>query len=109
MYYFQFTLFAPDDKALRDIDFKNLSNDTIKAFLLDHIVPGVYYSTNITAETAASKNNFTLTSISGISLPVFVNGTRITLNDTAHVIDSNVFFNNGVMHVINKILNGTSM
>lgn len=105
-----FTLFAPSNKALRNVHFSGLSNDTIKNIILTHVVPGVYYSTNISQAAAANNGNVTVSAINNQSLPVFVNSTdgSITLNDTIRVIQANVLFNSGVMHVIDGLLMPTN-
>ncbi|KAI7905444.1 FAS1 domain-containing protein [Cokeromyces recurvatus] len=100
-----FTLFAPDDDALEDFDFDNLSNDAVRSIIFAHTIPGVYYSTNFTEQAAANNGYLNLTTVNNAQLPIFINGTRITLNDTARVEESNIFFNNGVMYVIDKVLN----
>lgn len=103
-----FTFFAPNDRALKGVNFRKMDNATIKNIVMNHLVEGVYYSTNFTANADSSNGNFNLTTLNNGTLPVFVNGSTITLNDTARVVQPNIFFNNGVMHVINKLLNGTN-
>ncbi|KAI9483655.1 MAG: FAS1 domain-containing protein [Benjaminiella poitrasii] len=99
-----FTLFAPDDDALEDFEFENMSNETIRSIVMAHIVPGVYYSTNLTEQAAANNGNTNLTTMNNIELPVSVNGSKITLNNTVEVEEANIFFNSGVMYVIDKVL-----
>ncbi|KAI8645968.1 FAS1 domain-containing protein [Parasitella parasitica] len=103
-----FTFFAPNDRALKGVNFRNMDNDTIKETILNHFVQGVYYTTNFTALGTSNNGRFNLTTLNNGTLPVFVNGSTITLNNTARVVEPNIFFNNGVMHVINKKLNATS-
>ncbi|KAF1807473.1 FAS1 domain-containing protein [Mucor lusitanicus] len=103
-----FTFFAPDDRALKGVNFRKMDNATIKNIIMNHLVEGVYYSTNITEAAASTNGRFNLTTLNNGTLPVFVNGSSVTLNDTARVVEPNIFFNNGVMHVINKLLNGTT-
>ncbi|CAO3634506.1 unnamed protein product [Mucor fragilis] len=103
-----FTFFAPDDRALKGVNFKNMDNATIKNIVMNHLVEGVYYSTNLTENAASTNGRFNLTTLNNGTLPIFVNGSSVTLNNTARVVEPNIFFNNGVMHVINKLLNGTS-
>ncbi|KAI8070632.1 FAS1 domain-containing protein [Gilbertella persicaria] len=99
-----FTLLAPNNNALRGVDFKSLSNDTIKSIILTHVIPGIYYSSNISLAAAQNNGNISVSTLNNYTLPISVNGSRILINDTARVVDPNVLFNNGVMHVINKLL-----
>ncbi|CAO0789723.1 unnamed protein product [Mucor circinelloides] len=103
-----FTFFAPNDRALKGVNFRRMDNATIKNIVMNHLVEGVYYSTNLTANADSSNGRFNLTTLNNGTLPVFVNGSTVTLNNTARVVQPNIFFNNGVMHVINKLLNGTN-
>ncbi|GAN09133.1 beta-Ig-H3/fasciclin [Mucor ambiguus] len=103
-----FTFFAPNNRALKGVNFRKMDNATIKNIIMNHLVEGVYYSTNLTENATSTDGRFNLTTLNNGTLPVFVNGSSITLNDTARVVEPNIFFNNGVMHVISKLLNGTS-
>lgn len=106
-----FTLFAPNDKALKNFKARGLSNETVENLLKTHIVSGVYYSTNITEAAAANNGQVQLTSINNVSLPVTVNSTTgvVRLNNTIRVVDTNAFFNNGVMHIIDGVLTPPAM
>ncbi|CEP09345.1 hypothetical protein [Parasitella parasitica] len=103
-----FTFFAPTDRALKGVNFQNMDNDTIKETVLNHFVQGVYYTTNFTANATSGNGTFNLTTLNNGTLPISVNGSTIIVNNTARVVEPNIFFNNGVMHVINKKLNATN-
>ncbi|KAI9483855.1 MAG: hypothetical protein EXX96DRAFT_477218 [Benjaminiella poitrasii] len=59
------TFFVPTNDALVNIDFTVLNNETIDNFVKSHIVPGVYYTTNLTDQpvtvNSLAGTNFTLT------------------------------------------------
>lgn len=87
-----------------------MNNDTIQALIMNHLVPGVYFTPNITANALTNQGNTNFTSFSNVTFPAYFNSTsgNITLNDTTHIVQPNIFFNNGVMHVIDSIINSTS-
>jgi hypothetical protein len=43
-------MFVPTNEALRNINFTDLNNRHIDSAIQAHVIPGVYYSTNLTAE-----------------------------------------------------------
>lgn len=93
------TIFAPSNEAFNAIGnlIGGLSADELTAILTYHVVPGrVLYSSLIgnTTVQAASKNNISITMQDG---SVFVN--------SAKVIKADVFAANGVVHVIDNVLN----
>lgn len=87
-----------------------MSNDTILSLIRNHLVPGVYYTPNITANALTNQGNTNFTTYGNVTIPAYFNTTsgNITLNDTTHIVQPNIFFNNGVMHVIDSIINSTS-
>ncbi|KAI8360794.1 FAS1 domain-containing protein [Blakeslea trispora] len=99
-----FTLLAPNRQALRGVDFRSLSNDTIKNIILTHIIPGRYYSYNISQAFMQNQDTITVNASNNTPLPISVNGSNILINDTARVVRADVLFNNGVMHIIDKLL-----
>lgn len=83
-----------------------MNNDTIQALVRSHLVEGVYYTPNITANALTNDGQTNFTTFSNITFPAYFNSTSgyITLNNTARIVDSNIFFNNGVMHVVDSII-----
>ncbi|KAF7726648.1 hypothetical protein EC973_008521 [Apophysomyces ossiformis] len=53
------TFFAPVNDALRDLDFRNMDNNTLQALLTTHIVQGIYYTANLTNANATTSTNTT--------------------------------------------------
>jgi len=103
------TIFAPNDEAFAGIDMLSMSNDSLSSLLKYHIVNNVYYSTNISnishPVTVSTWNNtalnLTQSDGSADSTDSFglTNGTA-----DAKVVLANVLTNNGVIHVIDKVL-----
>lgn len=95
------TIFVPTNDALQNLDFTDLSNDTLEGALKAHIVPGVYYTSNLTNEPT------TVESVGGTNITLAnsdpTNNSSVTVND-AHVVQGNILLNNGVMHLIDSIL-----
>ena len=95
-----FTVFAPTDEA-----FAALPPETISGLLADppalaraltyHVVPGRITSAQITHDSEQ-------TTVEGGVLRIAVNGA-VTVND-AHVIQADVEAENGVIHVIDRVL-----
>ncbi|KAG1469675.1 hypothetical protein G6F56_003119 [Rhizopus delemar] len=103
-----FTIFAPTNEAFEDFDIQSYSNDTLRQLAYSHVIQGVYYSTNFTNVTENIRELNVTTFNNNNTLPVSVNGSLIQLNGTAKVVRSNIFFNNGVMHIIDRPLNITT-
>ncbi|KAI7853003.1 hypothetical protein BDC45DRAFT_570538 [Circinella umbellata] len=111
------TIFIPSDQALSDANLgsssvqimEGLQNlqaqpNNIQQLIKDHIVPGVYYAENLT-EIAKTSGNHSIKNLNNDSLPLtYVNATSVKVNNTATVIEPNILTNNGVMHVIDKVL-----
>lgn len=94
------TVFLPNNAAFGRIggNLANLTTDNLTSILSYHVIQGLYYSTNITngssVQTIGQSNNVTLR-IEGNS--TYVNGAKI--------IQPNVLVANGVVHVIDAVLN----
>jgi uncharacterized surface protein with fasciclin (FAS1) repeats len=95
-----FTLFAPTDEA-----FAALPQEALSGFLVDpsalarvltyHVVPGRITSAQITQDSEQK-------TVEGGMLKIAVNG-GVTVNE-ATVIQADVEAENGVIHIINKVL-----
>ncbi|CAO3695623.1 hypothetical protein CU097_005609 [Rhizopus azygosporus] len=106
-----FTIFAPDSKSFQLSQAEGMNNDTLRQLALSHIVYGLYFTTNFTQNATINNGEFNLTTFNNnATLPASVNATssQITLNGTAKVIRSNILFNNGIMHIIDRPLNITN-
>ncbi|KAG0170609.1 hypothetical protein DFQ28_002061 [Apophysomyces sp. BC1034] len=101
-----FTLFAPNNAALSQINTNGMNNQTIENMVRTYFLEGVYYTTNFT-EAAGGNGTTSVTTAAGSSLPITVNGTHIKVNNTINVVQSNVLMDNGVMHIIDKALSST--
>ncbi|RCH94422.1 hypothetical protein CU097_010760 [Rhizopus azygosporus] len=106
-----FTIFAPDSRSFQLSQAEGMDNDTLRQLALSHIVYGLYFTTNFTQNATINNGEFNLTTFNNnATLPASVNATssQITLNGTAKVIRSNILFNNGIMHIIDRPLNITN-
>ncbi|KAI9271348.1 FAS1 domain-containing protein [Sporodiniella umbellata] len=103
-----FTIFAPIDKAFKDLNIQNYDIEALRQLASSHVVQGIYYSTNFTNVTDPVHELNLTTFNNNSTLPVSVNGSLIELNGTAKVVRSNIFFNNGVLHIIDRALNATT-
>ncbi|KAF7723482.1 hypothetical protein EC973_001993 [Apophysomyces ossiformis] len=79
----------------------NSTSNTMERLVRAHFLEGVYYTTNFT-EAAGGNGTITVTTAANTSLPITVNGTRIRVNNTINVVESNILMNNGVLHVIDQ-------
>jgi len=94
------TIFAPSNAAFGSIAnlAGNLSTDTASSILKYHVVQGqVLYSSKITGNT-------TLKTLDGVDLRVSVINGSVYVN-SAKVITPDVLVSNGVVHVIDGVLN----
>ncbi|KAG1057803.1 hypothetical protein G6F43_000370 [Rhizopus delemar] len=105
-----FTIFAPTNEAFKRLNIHRMTYNRLQRLALSHVVHGVYYSTNFTQNVNSTNGRWNLTTFnnnSKLSVSV-VNGSLIYLNNTAKIVRSNIFFNNGVMHIIDRALNITA-
>ena len=96
----QLTLFAPTDAAFAKVPKSTLAalgknKAQLKAVLLYHVVPGRITSAQITDGSEQK-------TVEGSALAIAVNG-GVTVND-ATVIQADVEAENGVIHVIDRVL-----
>lgn len=93
------TVFAPDNAAFSDIGsvLANLSADALRSTLGYHVVENaVVYSADVTNSTLRAQNGDEL-NVYNINGTVFVNAARVTIPD--------LLISNGVVHVIDQVLN----
>ncbi|KAJ2957107.1 hypothetical protein NQZ79_g7120 [Umbelopsis isabellina] len=117
------TIFAPTDEALENANITQYSNTTIAQILRNHVVDGVYFTSNITNSstlTTFDKGELTFTNASGTvntNETVTMHSRKEILNhmfdenrsyhymiDNASIIDADLLTNNGVIHVIDQVL-----
>jgi len=96
------TIFAPTDAAFSraKIDPAKVPADTLKAVLANHVVPAVAFSTDL-------KDGQTVTTLGGASLTVHIRDEQVHIAN-ARVEYPNVLTADGVVHVIDAVLNVTA-
>lgn len=97
------TVFVPSNAAFQRIggNLANLSTSQLAEILQYHVVAGqVLYSTNITMMNGSSIGTLN----QGANLTLSVEGSDVYVNN-ARVITPNVLVRNGVVHVIDRVLN----
>ncbi|GAB7365443.1 hypothetical protein MBLNU230_g6517t1 [Neophaeotheca triangularis] len=96
----QVTIFAPNNAAFQAIGsaVSDIDDDTLASILQYHVVEdSVLYSTNIT-------NSTTIQALDGTDLTITVDGGAVYVNG-AQVIIPDLLVSNGVVHVIDQVLN----
>ena len=98
-----FTVFAPTDEAFSQLDKATLESllkpenkDQLVAILTYHVVAGKVMSTDITG-------NMEPATVNGSTINITLNNGKVMIND-ATVITADVDTDNGVIHVIDKVL-----
>lgn len=93
------TVFIPNNAAFQRIggNLANLSMEQLSSILTYHVVPALGYSTGLT-------NGTRLPTLNGANLTITLEGGNVYVNN-ARVIRPNVLVRNGVVHVIDRVLN----
>lgn len=98
-----YTVFAPTDEAFGKLPKDALdklllpeNKEKLRTLLLFHVVPGQVLSTSLKDDTKSK-------TASGDSFEIDVDGAKIKIED-AKVVNADVVANNGVIHVIDKVL-----
>ena len=98
-----FTVFAPTDEAFSKLDKATLESllkpenkDQLVAILTYHVVAGKVMSTDITG-------NMEPATVNGSTINIKLSNGKVMIND-ATVITADVDTENGVIHVIDKVL-----
>ncbi|MFD1064096.1 fasciclin domain-containing protein [Winogradskyella litorisediminis] len=116
-----FTVFAPTNDAFTDLlntaqlDLNNLSTaeeELVRQILLNHVIVGSELDATAITSTAPSYRNTGASGVGNTNLSLFynVNGSTVQLNGGssttagANVTATNVEADNGVIHVIDKVL-----
>lgn len=93
------TIFLPNNAAFQRIggNLANLSTSELTSILSYHVVPALGYSTGLT-------NGTRLPTLNGDNVTITLEGGNVYVNN-ARVIRPNVLVRNGVIHVIDRVLN----
>lgn len=93
-----FTVFAPTDEALANLDMLAANaNVSVTDILLYHIVNGVY-----NGQTVANRS--ALTTLMGENVDIAVNAGSVSLNDSAGLVTTDIQADNGTLHIIDTVL-----
>lgn len=96
-----YTVFAPNDDAFELIrnDLPSLISDRsrLSDILSSHVVADTYWSVGLT-------DGMVLTTINGDNLVISIKDNNVRVNGTALVLQADVKTNNGVIHVIDKVI-----
>jgi uncharacterized surface protein with fasciclin (FAS1) repeats len=90
------TIFAPTDAAMKAAKWDTLDLATLTAVLKYHVVPAVAYSTDLV-------DGEIVPTLQGGKVKISVNSKGVQAND-ANVVVANALIQNGVVHVIDKVL-----
>jgi uncharacterized surface protein with fasciclin (FAS1) repeats len=97
-----FTVFAPNDEAfaalpagLVDALLKEENRETLVKVLTYHVVSGKVLAADVATGDVST--------VEGSNIAVVV-GDAVVLNDSAHVVATDIKASNGVIHVINAVL-----
>ncbi|XP_041356597.1 transforming growth factor-beta-induced protein ig-h3-like [Gigantopelta aegis] len=92
----KFTVFAPTDEAFRKYG-KRFPPDLlgVRQFVRNHLVHGIYLTPDLT--------NRTLPSLAGHTIHVYSDSGGVTV-EGAKIIRPNIFLLNGVVHVVDKVI-----
>ena len=110
-----FTVFAPTNKAFQklpagtvDTLLKPENKATLTKVLTYHVVPGRLSSVDLKKQIKMGKGTATLTTVSGGTLWAMMQGNDIVLKDEmgtmSKVTQANVFQSNGVIHVVDTVV-----
>jgi len=96
----EFTVFAPPNGALAEVDLSAFTPEELRDLLLYHVVEGEIFAADLLEAEAG-----TLTTVQGTELEyVVVDGTSVILDGEMTIIDPDIDASNGVVHVIDKVL-----
>ncbi len=89
-----YTLFAPSDSAIEN---GNLANNQLGETLAYHVIPQKLLSEDLTSQTYETLN--------GEEISIEEDGDAITINGEATITSKNLDGTNGVVHIIDALLN----
>jgi uncharacterized surface protein with fasciclin (FAS1) repeats len=102
-----FTVFAPTDEAFAALPAGTLDGllkdpEALKKILLYHVVSGKVTSDQVVKLTSAN-------SVEGSPIKISVKDGKVYLNDSAMVVTADIETSNGVIHVIDKVIQPPGM
>lgn len=95
----EYTIFAPANFALDEVDLAGLSDEQVTSILQAHVVEGKLTSRDLL-------NGETITTLAGTPLEVTIEENSIFVNGV-QVISVNIPATNGVIHMLNAVLPST--
>lgn len=103
-----FTLFAPSDESLEEIDL--MSNAmVVETLLKNYMVKGEITTVALTKKIRSNGGSYTMNTIAGTTLVAFKQGNVIYLKnlkgDKAEIGKSDIVASNGIIHVLKSPLN----
>jgi uncharacterized surface protein with fasciclin (FAS1) repeats len=110
-----FTVFAPTNEAFEklpagtvDTLLKPENKATLVKILTYHVVPGKYTAAKLKKDVTKAGGTLTLKTVEGDNLTFTMDGSDLVVKDekgtTAHITIANVMQSNGVIHVIDSVL-----
>jgi uncharacterized surface protein with fasciclin (FAS1) repeats len=110
-----FTVFAPTNDAFTklpagtvDTLLKPENKETLVKILTYHVVPGKYTAAKLKKDVMKDGGTTTVKTVQGDNLTFTMEGADLIVKDekgtTAHITTSNVMQSNGVIHVIDSVL-----
>jgi len=110
-----FTVFAPTNEAFAklpdgtvDTLLKPENKATLVKILTYHVVPGKYTAAKLKKDVMKDGGTLTLKTVQGDNLTFTMEGSDLVVKDekgtTAHITIANVMQSNGVIHVIDSVL-----
>ncbi len=110
-----FTVFAPTNEAFEklpagtvDTLLKPENKATLVKILTYHVVPGKYTAAKLKKDVMKDGGTLTLKTVQGDNLTFTMDGSDLVVKDekgtTAHITIANVMQSNGVIHVIDSVL-----
>lgn len=110
-----FTVFAPTNEAFDklpagtvDTLVKPENKATLVKILTYHVLPGKYTAAKLKREVMKSGGTATIKTVEGDNLTFTMDGSDLVVKDekgtTAHITTANVMQSNGVIHVIDSVL-----
>ena len=110
-----FTVFAPTNDAFAklpagtvDTLLKPENKDTLVKILTYHVLPGKYTAAKLKKDVMKGGGTTTIKTVQGDNLTFTMDGTDLVVKDekgtTAHISTANVMQSNGVIHVVDSVL-----
>ena len=93
------TIFAPINKAFEGIDASKLSDEELRDILLYHVLAGAVDSSQL-----SKLDGKKVKTLSENNISISIKNNDVILNNNTKVIAIDLKSNNGVIHVINKVL-----